>query len=185
MCVHRIIQLLCTVSSHSARLSTPWDAWGETMARNQQLKSSKSTQVGSAAQAMTWQQKMDIKVWGTTTCWEILKEESNLEVISKYVKTTAMEATWHENKDKQRRCKWEDSGHDIQYCVMIPIMCNDTRHGGAGLWSQTSGSRGGWISEFEASLVYIVSSRLAGATGRYCLLKNSSWTFSQTFRNES
>jgi hypothetical protein len=35
---------------------------------------------------------------------------------------------------------------------------------GSGLWSQHLGGKGKWISEFEASLVYRVSSRTARAT---------------------
>jgi hypothetical protein len=38
--------------------------------------------------------------------------------------------------------------------------------GGARLKSQHSGGRGRWISEFEASLVYRVSSRITRATQR-------------------
>jgi hypothetical protein len=44
--------------------------------------------------------------------------------------------------------------------------------GGARLWSQYLGGRGRQISEFEASLVYKVSSRTARATQRNPVLKN-------------
>jgi hypothetical protein len=44
--------------------------------------------------------------------------------------------------------------------------------GGACLSSQHLGGRGRWISEFEASLVYRVSSRTARATQRNPVLKN-------------
>jgi hypothetical protein len=43
--------------------------------------------------------------------------------------------------------------------------------GGTCLWSQHLGGRGRWISEFEASLVYRVSSRTAKATQRNPVLK--------------
>ena len=42
--------------------------------------------------------------------------------------------------------------------------CFSARRGGARLQSQHLGGRGGWISEFEASLVYKVSSRTDRAT---------------------
>jgi hypothetical protein len=45
-------------------------------------------------------------------------------------------------------------------------------HGGARLYSQHSGGRGRWISEFEASLVYKVSSRTARATQRNPVSEN-------------
>jgi hypothetical protein len=51
--------------------------------------------------------------------------------------------------------------------------------GGARLWSQHSGGRGRRISEFEASLVYRVSSRTARATQRNPVLKNK-----QTKKNQ-
>jgi hypothetical protein len=44
--------------------------------------------------------------------------------------------------------------------------------GGARLYSQHLGSRGRWISEFEASLVYKVSSRTARAIQRNPVSKN-------------
>jgi hypothetical protein len=44
--------------------------------------------------------------------------------------------------------------------------------GGACLKSQHSGGRGRWISEFEASLVYKVSSRTARAIQRNPVSKN-------------
>jgi hypothetical protein len=44
--------------------------------------------------------------------------------------------------------------------------------GGARLWSQHSGGRSRQISEFEASLVYKVSSRTARAIKRNPVLKN-------------
>jgi hypothetical protein len=46
------------------------------------------------------------------------------------------------------------------------------RHGGTHLQSQHSGGRGRWISEFEASLVYSVSSRTARAIQRNPVAKN-------------
>jgi hypothetical protein len=46
-------------------------------------------------------------------------------------------------------------------------------HGGALLSSQHSGGRGRRISEFEASLVYRVSSRTARATQRNPVLKKT------------
>jgi hypothetical protein len=45
-------------------------------------------------------------------------------------------------------------------------------HGGAHHQSQHSGGRGRWISEFEASSVYKVSSRTARAIQRSPVLKN-------------
>ena len=42
--------------------------------------------------------------------------------------------------------------------------CFSARRGGARLQSQHLGGRGGWISEFQASLVYKVSSRTDRAT---------------------
>jgi hypothetical protein len=47
-----------------------------------------------------------------------------------------------------------------------------TGHGGACLLSQHLGGRGRQISDFEASLVYIVSSRTARATQRNPVSKN-------------
>jgi hypothetical protein len=44
--------------------------------------------------------------------------------------------------------------------------------GGASLWSQHLGGRGRQISEFEASLVYKMSSRIARATQRNPVSKN-------------
>jgi hypothetical protein len=44
--------------------------------------------------------------------------------------------------------------------------------GGARLYSQHSEGRGRWISEFEASLVYRVSSRKARAIQRNPVSKN-------------
>ena len=44
--------------------------------------------------------------------------------------------------------------------------------GGPCLWFQHSGDRGRWISEFKASLVYRVSSRIArGYTEKLCRTK--------------
>jgi hypothetical protein len=54
--------------------------------------------------------------------------------------------------------------------------------GGAGLKSQHLGSRGSRISEFEASLVYKVSSRTAGAIQRN-RLKKQKQTNKQTNKN--
>jgi hypothetical protein len=48
--------------------------------------------------------------------------------------------------------------------------------GGARLWSQHLGGRGRQISEFEASLVYKVSSRTARAIQRNPVLKNKKTT---------
>jgi hypothetical protein len=45
-------------------------------------------------------------------------------------------------------------------------MSREPRCGGAHLSFQYSGGRGRWISEFEASLIYRVSSRTAKATWR-------------------
>jgi hypothetical protein len=45
--------------------------------------------------------------------------------------------------------------------------------GGACLYSQRLGGRGRWISEFEASLLYRVSSRTARATQRNTVLKKT------------
>ena len=44
-------------------------------------------------------------------------------------------------------------------------------HGGTCLYSQHSGGRGRWISEFKARLVYKVSSRTARATEKHCFKK--------------
>jgi hypothetical protein len=49
-------------------------------------------------------------------------------------------------------------------------------HGGAHLWSQHLGGRGRWISEFEASLVYRVSSRTARAIQRNPVSKKQNKT---------
>jgi hypothetical protein len=51
-------------------------------------------------------------------------------------------------------------------------MLKDAGRGGARLQSQHSGGRGRWISEFEASLVYKVSSRTARAIQRNPVWKN-------------
>jgi hypothetical protein len=48
----------------------------------------------------------------------------------------------------------------------------EARRGGTRLESQHSGGRGRWIFEFEASLVYKVSSRTARATQRNPVSKN-------------
>jgi hypothetical protein len=45
-------------------------------------------------------------------------------------------------------------------------------HGSSRLYSQHSGGRGRWISEFKASLVYKVSSRTARAIQRNSVSKN-------------
>jgi hypothetical protein len=52
------------------------------------------------------------------------------------------------------------------------IQTNNARSGGARLYSQHSGGRGRRISEFEASLVYRVSSRTARAIQRNPVSKN-------------
>jgi hypothetical protein len=49
-------------------------------------------------------------------------------------------------------------------------------HGGALISSQYSGGRGRQISEFEVSLVYRVSSRIARAIQRNPVLKNKNKT---------
>jgi hypothetical protein len=51
--------------------------------------------------------------------------------------------------------------------------------GGACLWSQHSGGRGRWISEFKAILVYRVNSRTARTTQRNPVLKKTKQTNKQ------
>jgi hypothetical protein len=57
--------------------------------------------------------------------------------------------------------------------------------GGACLKSQHSGARGGWISEFEASLVYRVSSVIARATQRNPVSKPLVGTGGEKERHEN
>jgi hypothetical protein len=54
----------------------------------------------------------------------------------------------------------------VSFWTVPLINVNAAGRGGAHLSSQHLGGRGKWISEFEASLVYKVSSRIARATQR-------------------
>jgi hypothetical protein len=54
---------------------------------------------------------------------------------------------------------------------LLPRYAVVAGRGGARLQSQHLGGRGRWISEFEASLVYKVSSRTVRATEKPCLEK--------------
>jgi hypothetical protein len=55
----------------------------------------------------------------------------------------------------------------------------------AHLYSQHLGDRGGWISEFEASLVYRVSSRTARATQRNPVSKKNQKTKKTKNKNKT
>jgi hypothetical protein len=57
-------------------------------------------------------------------------------------------------------------------------------HGGTGLYSQLSGGRGRRISEFQASLVYKVSSRTARAIQRNPVSKNKTKQTNKTKQNK-
>ena len=84
----------------------------------------------------------------------------------------------------------ETSGTDQSHITYIQQATKDyklqtkRRHklGGSLLYSQHSGGRGRQISEFEASLVYKVSSRTAGAIQRNPVSKNK--TNKQTNKKE-
>jgi hypothetical protein len=59
--------------------------------------------------------------------------------------------------------------HPLAYNFKVKLVCRRKQPPGSGgtrLYSQHLGGRGKWISEFEASLVYRMSSRTARATRR-------------------
>jgi hypothetical protein len=62
---------------------------------------------------------------------------------------------------------------------------NKLGSGGACLYSQHSGGRDRWISEFEASLVYRVSSKTARATQRNPVSKQTNKQTNQTNKQKT
>jgi hypothetical protein len=69
---------------------------------------------------------------------------------------------------------------DVYYCVKK----KHARCGGTHLYSQRSGGRGRQISEFEASLVYKVSSRTARANQRNPVSKETKTKTKQTNKKQ-